>query len=446
MAILIGIRLSRSEVEFGLFFLIAIPDCNAPAGGVRGWQLVVCVGAVSRPRYIDRDTGRRLETPPTAGCGCGFRRSGLQAAIKKSRKNSTWSAPETPPTKTECRSVPMCPVRSRPGDRAYENRMLVRADAPGPFAAWRPLLRHTRIRGSGKGMTRSRAIGAMQRPCRAPGRGGCAALIHPTDSRLHLVFRCGSGRGLFLEHHDVAPAAAADLEGEFAPTPDRELAAKVAEVAHVFAVDGDDQVAFAQAGFPGRRVAAHFLDHRAADAALGIAVGHAHEHNALQPIVQALPGDARVQVLRQRCAGFARLAVSQVFDDHLATDRKQALYVAQLLTALHHAAVEPDDDVAGLEPGLVGGAVGLDRGHHRTVELGHVERAAQFAVEVLYFHAEVAATDFAEFHQLLHDVGGGGNGDGEADTDVAARRREDGGVDAHQLASEIDQRAAGIGF
>src|SRR6056297_3928438 len=104
---------------------------------------------------------------------------------------------------------------SRPGDRAYENRMLVRADAPGPFAAWRPLLRHTRIRGSGNGMMRSRAIGAMQRPCRAPGRGGCAALIHPTDSRLHLVFRCGSGRGLFLEHHDVAPAAAADLEGEF---------------------------------------------------------------------------------------------------------------------------------------------------------------------------------------------------------------------------------------
>src|SRR6056297_858999 len=140
MAILIGIRLSRSEVEFGLFFLIAIPDGNAPAGGGRGWQRVVCVGAVSRPRYIDRDTGRRLETPPTAGCGCGFRRSGLQAAIKKSRKNSTWSAPETPPTKTECRSVPMCsvrrgletpptktecwsvpirPVHSRPGDRSY---------------------------------------------------------------------------------------------------------------------------------------------------------------------------------------------------------------------------------------------------------------------------------------------------------------------------------------
>src|SRR6056297_2089814 len=415
MAILIGIRLSRSEVEFGLFFLIAIPDCNAPAGGVRGWQLVVCVGAVSRPRYIDRDTGRRLETPPTAGCGCGFRRSGLQAAIKKSRKNSTWSAPETPPTKTECRSVPMCPVRSRPGDasyenrmlvradmlgtsrpgdRAYENRMLVRADAPGPFAAWRPLLRHTGIRGSGKGMTRSRAIGAMQRPCRAPGRGGCAALIHPTDSRLHLVFRCGSGRGLFLEHHDVAPAAAADLEGELAPTPDRELAAKVAEVAHVFAVDGNDQVTFAQAGFPGRRVAAHFLDHRAADAALGIAVGHAHQHNALQPIVQALPGDARVQVLRQRCAGFARLAVSQVFDDHLATDRKQALYVAQLLTALHHAAVEPDDDVAGLQPGFIGGAVGLDPGHYGAVELGHVQRAAQFTVQILHVDAETAAADF----------------------------------------------------
>jgi len=30
---------------------------------------------------------------------------------------------------------------SRPGDRSYENRMMVRADAPGPFAAWRPLLR-----------------------------------------------------------------------------------------------------------------------------------------------------------------------------------------------------------------------------------------------------------------------------------------------------------------
>src|SRR6056297_3675059 len=419
MAILIGIRLSRSEVEFGLFFLIAIPDCNAPAGGVRGWQLVVCVGAVSRPRYIDRDTGRRLETPPTAGCGCGFRRSGLPAAIKKSRNNSTWSAPETPPTKTECRSVPMCPVRSRPGDasyenrmlvradmlgtsrpgdRAYENRMLVRADAPGPFAAWRPLLRHTRIRGSGKGMTRSRAIGAMQRPCRAPGRGGCAALIHPTDSRLHLVFRCGSGRGLLFEDDDVAPAPAADFQGQFAPAADRELAAQVAQVAHGFAIDGHDEVALAKAGFPGRGIAAHVLDHRAADAALGVSVGHAHQHHAFQPVVQALSGDARIQVLGKHCTGFARLAVSQVFDDHFAADRQQAFDVAQLLTARHRATIEPDDDIAGPEPGFVGRTVGLDLGDHRAVELIDVQCAPELAVEVLDFHAKAAAAHFTVLH------------------------------------------------
>src|SRR6056297_929792 len=101
--------------------------------------------------------------------------------------------------------------------------MPVRADALGPFAAWRPRLRHTGIRGSGNGMTRSRAIGAMQRPCRAPGRGGCAALTHPTGSRLHLVFRCGSGRGLFFKDDEVAATAAADFQGEFAAAADREL-------------------------------------------------------------------------------------------------------------------------------------------------------------------------------------------------------------------------------
>ena len=65
-------------------------------------------------------------------------------------------------------------------------------------------------------------------------------------------------------------------------------------------------------------------------------------------------------------------------------------------------------------------------------------------VDRLDLHAEPAAIDGAAGHQVLDDVLGGRGGDGEGDADIAARRREDGGVDADHFAIEVEGRAAGI--
>ena len=46
--------------------------------------------------------------------------------------------------------------------------------------------------------------------------------------------------------------------------------------------------------------------------------------------------------------------------------------------------------------------------------------------------------------ELVHDAVSHVDRDSEADADVAAAAREDGGVDADQLASQIDERAAGV--
>jgi hypothetical protein len=68
-------------------------------------------------------------------------------------------------------------------------------------------------------------------------------------------------------------------------------------------------------------------------------------------------------------------------------------------------------------------------------------------VDVLAVDAQGAATDHAAGQQLVLDAVGQVHRDREAEADVAghrAARVEAGGVDADQLAVEVDQRAAGI--
>ena len=54
---------------------------------------------------------------------------------------------------------------------------------------------------------------------------------------------------------------------------------------------------------------------------------------------------------------------------------------------------------------------------------------------------ELAATYFAMLDELGHYLFGHVDRNGETDTDVTTALRQDGGVNAHQFAAQVDQRA-----
>ena len=63
---------------------------------------------------------------------------------------------------------------------------------------------------------------------------------------------------------------------------------------------------------------------------------------------------------------------------------------------------------------------------------------------LLNLHAKPAARHMALALEIHDDFPGHGSGDGEADADRAAGGREDGGVDANDLALEVEGRTAGV--
>ena len=150
-------------------------------------------------------------------------------------------------------------------------------------------------------------------------------------------------------------------------------------------------------------------------------------------------------------AGFAdlrgdRLAAAVTLNGHLdlLAHRRQADFIAQVRDPVHRLTVHFQHHVAGLEAGFIGGAFRQHIGDHHALAALHLEGVGQFLGEILNGHAEHAAAHFAVLDQLVHYVHRHVGGDGEADAHIAAGGGENGGVDADQLAVEIDQRAAGV--
>jgi len=109
----------------------------------------------------------------------------------------------------------------------------------------------------------------------------------------------------------------------------------------------------------------------------------------------------------------------------------------------HVAIVHPDQKVAGLQAGLVGGAA---RGHFEQDDrlLGGQVQGPDGAAAQRTGHArdaQEAANDPAFGHQARQDPTGGARGDREAD---ALGGGDDRGVDADHLAAGVDERAAGV--
>ena len=85
--------------------------------------------------------------------------------------------------------------------------------------------------------------------------------------------------------------------------------------------------------------------------------------------------------------------------------------------------------------------------HHRAAGRLQAQAAGDPLIDRLGVHAQGAAAHLAGGVELAHHAAGQVGGDGEAQADVAGHAALDveaGGVDAHQLAAQVDQRAARV--
>src|SRR6202043_3474419 len=116
----------------------------------------------------------------------------------------------------------------------------------------------------------------------------------------------------------------------------------------------------------------------------------------------------------------------------------------EIARILDFSAVDRGDDVTRLDAGLGRRTAVLRIIDHRAPRLLHAEAVGDVGGDGLDLNAEPAARDVALVLELGdHELGGGGR-DVEADADRAARRREDRGVDADDVAVRVERRAAGI--
>src|SRR5690606_35183367 len=108
------------------------------------------------------------------------------------------------------------------------------------------------------------------------------------------------------------------------------------------------------------------------------------------------------------------------------------------------AAVEDQDHVAHLDPGLLGGTVGHhggNQGANRTIQ---AQGFGKGAGDLLDLHADLPTAHATVALELLDDVLRDIDGNGEADAHVAAGAGEDLRVDADHLAGQVEQRTTGI--
>ena len=107
-------------------------------------------------------------------------------------------------------------------------------------------------------------------------------------------------------------------------------------------------------------------------------------------------------------------------------------------------AIEGDDDVAGFDAGFFSGPVGHHIVHQRAALIGQVKMFRQVGVHVLQGDAEKTAHDFAAGDETFHDAARHVHRHGETDPLAAAAAGGDPGVDAHEPAFGVNERAAGI--
>ena len=139
------------------------------------------------------------------------------------------------------------------------------------------------------------------------------------------------------------------------------------------------------------------------------------------------------------------MAAAQQAERRRTAERLGGEAIVEGIDVVDRLAIDRNDDVAGLEAGMLGRAAARDAGDQRAGRALEAHAVGDVGGDLLQLGTEPgplhrAAAAFGGGHHHPHHVGG----NGEADALRAARAREDGGVDADQPAGEVDQRAAGI--
>src|SRR5690606_3220238 len=116
----------------------------------------------------------------------------------------------------------------------------------------------------------------------------------------------------------------------------------------------------------------------------------------------------------------------------------------KLRRRLDGLAVHRHDDVTDLDARRFGRRAGLDLADERALVDAEAERFVERGRDVLNPDADPAASDLAVLEQLADDPLNHVARYREADADVAAGRREDGGIDSLQRAVHPDERASRV--
>ena len=116
----------------------------------------------------------------------------------------------------------------------------------------------------------------------------------------------------------------------------------------------------------------------------------------------------------------------------------------QIGAVVHRLAGVGHDDIASIQPGPGGGTVRAHIGHQRAARLLQIERARQVLRDLLQADAHPAPGYPPVGLELGDHVHRYIGRDGERQPHVTAAAAENLGIDAHQLAVEIEQWPAGV--
>src|SRR6056297_2054741 len=116
----------------------------------------------------------------------------------------------------------------------------------------------------------------------------------------------------------------------------------------------------------------------------------------------------------------------------------------QLLHRRDRPPVHRDDDVAALQPRVGSRGVVADVDHDGALLDREAVQLGDLPIDALALDAEERVLDLAAVDELVGDGGRGLDRDGEPDPGAVATAGEDGGVDADDLATGVDQRPAGV--
>src|SRR5262252_451478 len=243
-----------------------------------------------------------------------------------------------------------------------------------------------------------------------------------------------------------------------------QLASRVGRAGDGFAVHRQNDVAGLDAGLRGRAVRIDVADERPRSASrqlqpsrdLRREVAQAHSETAalrfrVVAVVVVVPARLDALLLSvevELLDGDAQrllLLVAKDLHRNGGSRLRRHDHLHELVAIRHRPSVEFDDDVTGLEPGLLRRAVGQHRLNDRARARPQTELLEALAGHGLHVDADAAANDFA-FAQLRQQIANRVDRYREADADVALRLAvaDDRRVHADHLTADVQQRAAGV--